>query len=91
MADILNIGTCAILDADDLKIISKALSSNVIAKRSKIVAFELISRHKRGLNTVKVGNESAQFLKRFRDKYQVFIEYIPNVNKAKAIKGWYLI
>jgi hypothetical protein len=47
----------------------------------------LISRHKRGLNMVKYGIESVPFLKRFRDKYQIFIEYTPNVNKAKAIKG----
>lgn len=50
---------------------------------SKIVCLEIPSRHKRG----KKNKQETNHINNFRNKYKVFVQYIPNQNKTKAIKG----
>lgn len=53
---------------------------------SKILAFEIISRHRRSKKNFKeIGQTS--YVKQFKNIYKVFIEYIPELNNTKSIQG----
>ncbi len=48
--------------------------------KNKIIATEIPSRHKRSLNK---GDKK----RLYKNSYRVFVNYLPGINKAKAIKG----
>lgn len=54
---------------------------------SKILALEIVSRHKRSVNKNVTKKRQNDYTKEFRNSYKVFIEYVPSLNKSKAIKS----
>ena len=55
-------------------------------RNSKILAFELISRHKRAKKKT-TDIEISNYPKQYKNTYKVFIQFKPNLNKTKAIQG----
>ncbi|RNA04346.1 hypothetical protein BpHYR1_018885, partial [Brachionus plicatilis] len=55
-------------------------------ENSKILAFEIISRHRRSKKNLKdIGQTS--YVKQFKNTYKVFIKYIPGLNHSKSIQA----
>lgn len=57
---------------------------------SKIVAFQIASRHKRSLikkDKLPKKTKEKNFEKNFRSSYKVFVQYSPGLNRTKAIEG----
>lgn len=73
--------------ADSLK---KKLEDKTEIK-TKIIGFEIISRHKRSKSlkkkTLKSKSKEKCFVDCFKNSYKVFVQYIPDYNSSKAIKG----
>ena len=69
------------------------MTKNLIEKNSlkdfqktKIIALEIISRHKRG-EIIKKRKKKNEEILDFRNSYKVFIRYVPYLNEAISIKS----
>ncbi|CAF0991642.1 unnamed protein product [Brachionus calyciflorus] len=60
--------------------------------QTKIIGFEIISRHKRSKSlkkeTLKSKIKEKSYADFFKNTYKVFVQYIPYFNSSKAIKGF---
>lgn len=66
----------------------KTIQDSYIEKlNTKILAIELISRHKRGKKKQASNQKVNVYTKDFRNSYKVFIEYIPSLNRYSSIRG----
>lgn len=66
--------------------LKKLTNNDQLFKESKIIAIEITSRHKRSeIKQTKQGKKNDQ-IQKYRTKYKVFIEYIPNKNEPESIK-----
>ena len=77
-------------------IANKIISHNIKTKSEKIIAAEIISRHKRSKlkNEKHLENESDvnfKYSNVYRNTYKVFVMYKPNINTSKGITGSYFI
>jgi len=70
------------------------LKAELMEKKSKIIAVEIASRHKRSETKIiskakkntKLGDADVM-MKKFKISYKVYVQYIPNKNEASSIKG----
>jgi hypothetical protein len=60
---------------------------NIRNSKSKVIAAEITSRHRRSEKKTALLSTNTRCSKKYRTTYRLFIEYMPNLNKAKAIKG----
>lgn len=69
---------------------NKQLKKDLIEKKTKIVAVEITSRHKRSEKktnkTVKINQDNLK-IKKFKTIYKVFVHYLPNINSSTSIIG----
>ena len=63
---------------------NEKLKINLLDSKSKIIAVELPSRHKRSIINKKTSNTAEN---KFRNTYKIFVKYIPRSNSYKSIKG----
>ena len=70
------------------------LQTELIEKKSKIIAVEITSRHKRSetkiISKAKKNTsltEDNKITKKFKTTYKVFVQYVPRNNKSGSIKG----
>ncbi len=82
LADLQKVGKASYV-SDDLcsKFQYTKFSSN-----SKIIGFELPSRHSRG----KKKTSSDRYIQTFRDHYKIFVEYIPGLNSYVSVTGMFV-
>lgn len=70
------------------KLLSKL--KNKTNKESKIIALEIVSRHKRSEKKVSETCKNQDYMREFRNKYKIFLEYVPSWIGSKSIKGFHL-
>lgn len=79
VADLLEHGVAYSMSSKYIsKITNKKLQQELNGNKSKIVAFEIASRHRRGV---------VKETKKLRVNYKVIIQYEPNNNNPESIKG----
>ena len=73
------------------QVTNKQLKTDLIEKKTKIVAVEITSRHKRSEKKTdkndKKPNQDNLNIKKFKTTYKVFVQYIPNTNSSASIIG----
>lgn len=77
-----------LVKADKVFLVNRKLNEKKDSKscKSKIIAFEIASRHKRSQIKKILKNKTDTELK-FKNPYKVFIQYVPFKNKSTAIKS----
>lgn len=84
IGDLIKYGTAFLVSEDFMKKeVRKKLGKNSNGDQSKIVAVEIISRHKRSQKTLERDSKS----KAFKTVYKVFVQYVPNGKDAESIKS----
>ncbi len=79
MSDLIKVGKASYISSS----VCTAQKYDKKSANSKIIGFELPSRHMRG----KKHTESDRYIQSFRDHYKIFIEYLPGLNKPESILG----
>jgi predicted oxidoreductase len=80
--DMLKNGEAFIINNELLKKIPDINLKNDLLN-SKIIAVEILSRHKRSRNKAA---KNASYVKKFRTIYKVFIQYLSNISSPNSIK-----
>lgn len=88
LVDLTRNGTCFVINEKTVSNIAiPHIKRELLIKKlktSKIIGFEILSRHKRSLADKVKKNI---YIKQFRFRYRVFIEYVSNINSEEAIKS----
>jgi hypothetical protein len=91
ISDILKNGKCCVLSKISMNkksadvSVSRELTSQL--DKTKIVGFEIVSRHRRSEYNANEGIDKNEYVKKFKSFYKVLVQYAPNTNNTKAIKG----
>lgn len=77
------------LKSGNIYLVNKRIKLKKVSneEKSKIIAAEIISRHRRSIKKNISKKKKVSSTNNFRNPYKVFIEYIPFNNHSKAIKG----
>jgi hypothetical protein len=80
MSDLLRVGKASYISRE----VCASQKYEIKSPNSKIIGFELPSRHMRG----KKNTESDRYIQSFRDHHKIFVEYIPGQNAPESIIGY---
>jgi hypothetical protein len=83
----------AYIITDDFLETNKAFKivNQIKNSKSKVIAAEITSRHRRSEKKSNTLSSNIRCSKKYRTTYRLFIEYIPNLDQTKAIRGNFLL